>query len=301
MAGLSPFLAVTVIAAGARLADNRSGFPDGCVCMQQQVFFAHANGFPSATYGKLFAALAPDYQVQHLQQHGHDPRFPVNDNWGNLVDELLHHLQAQPEPVWGVGHSLGGVLHYHAALLRPELYRGVVMLDSPVLTLADRLVIRAAKRFGFIDRITPAGRTLGRREEFADLAQARSYFSAKALFRRFDPECLDAYVQHGLHSTGESLRLRFDPATEISIYRSVPHTSPGRPQQLKVPLAMIRGRHSRVVLPHHTRLIRRVPQGEYLTLPGGHMFPLERPQDTAELLKQLFSRWDGRRAEQECA
>jgi pimeloyl-ACP methyl ester carboxylesterase len=261
--------------------------------MTQSVFFAHANGFPSATYGKLFSALAPDYQVQHLEQHGHDPRFPVNDNWSNLVDELIHHLEAHQQPVWGVGHSLGGVLHYHAALKRPELYRGVVMLDSPVLTLADRMVIRAAKRFGFIDRITPAGRTLGRREEFLDLAEARGYFAAKGLFRRFDPECLEAYVQHGLQASGNNLRLRFDPATEISIYRSVPHTSPGRPQQLAVPLAMVRGRHSRVVLPHHAHLVRRVPQGEYLTLPGGHMFPLERPQDTAELLKQLFRRWAG--------
>ena len=57
--------------------------------MPQSIFFAHANGFPSATYGKLFAALAPDFQVQHLEQHGHDPRFPVNDNWSNLVDELI--------------------------------------------------------------------------------------------------------------------------------------------------------------------------------------------------------------------
>lgn len=269
--------------------------------MTQSVFFAHANGFPSATYGKLFAALAPDYSVQHLEQHGHDPCFPVNDNWSNLVDELIHHLETNTQPIWGVGHSLGGVLHYHAALLRPELYRGVVMLDSPVLTLADKMVIRAAKRFGFIDRITPAGRTLGRREEFVDLAEARGYFAGKGLFRRFDPDCLDAYVQHGLQATGNNLRLRFDPATEISIYRSVPHTSPGRPQQLKVPLAMVRGRHSRVVMPHHAHLVRRVPKGEYLTLPGGHMFPLERPQDTAELLKKLFQRWAGHSAREQSA
>ena len=171
----------------------------------------------------------------------------MNDNWDNLVDELLHHLASLEQPVWGVGHSLGGVLHYHAALRRPELYRGVVMLDSPVLTLADRLVIRAAKRFGFIDRITPAGRTLGRREAFPDLEEARAYFSGKALFRRFDPDCLEAYVRHGLADSGggSGLRLRFDPATEISIYRSVPHSSQGRPRQLQVPLAMVRGRHSR--------------------------------------------------------
>lgn len=97
--------------------------------MSQSVFFAHANGFPSATYAKLFEALAPEYRVDHLEMHGHDPRFPVNDNWDNLVDELLHHLASLEQPVWGVGHSLGGVLHYHAALRRPELYRGVVMLD----------------------------------------------------------------------------------------------------------------------------------------------------------------------------
>ncbi|MFH7391310.1 alpha/beta hydrolase, partial [Pseudomonas syringae pv. tagetis] len=78
-------------------------------------------------------------------------------------------LREQPAAVCGVGHSLGGVLHLHAALRCPHLYRGVVMLDSPVLGLDDQLFIRAAKRLGFIHRITPAGRTQGRREAFADL------------------------------------------------------------------------------------------------------------------------------------
>jgi len=263
--------------------------------MSQQVFFAHANGFPSATYGKLFAALAPQYRVTHLELHGHDPRFPVDDNWNNLVDELIHHLEQQPEPVWGVGHSLGGVLHLHAALRCPRLYRGVVMLDSPVLTRADRWLILAAKRLGFIDRLTPAGRTLGRREEFNDLESAREYFAGKTLFRGFDPECFEAYLQHGLQSVGDRLRLRFDPATEISIYRGVPHTSPGRTRKLQIPLAVVRGRQSRVVMRHHTRTVSRMPQGEALTMPGGHMFPLEHPQDTANLLKDLLQRWEGRR------
>ncbi|TBU97718.1 alpha/beta fold hydrolase [Phytopseudomonas dryadis] len=259
--------------------------------MSQLIFFAHANGFPSATYGKLFSALAPEYEVQHLPQHAHDPRFPVNDNWSNLVDELLHHLETCAAPVWGVGHSLGGVLHYHAALRRPDLYRGLVMLDSPVLTRVDQLVIRAAKRFGFIDRLTPAGRTMGRRETFSDAVEARRYFAEKALFRRFDPECLDAYVEHGLHPIEDGMRLRFTAATELSIYRSVPHTSPGRPQQLQVPLALVGGEHSRVVLPHHARMARRAPRGEFMTLPGGHMFPLECPTDTAALIRSLFGRW----------
>ena len=259
--------------------------------MTQSVFFAHANGFPSATYGKLFAALGNEFQVLHLAQHAHDARFPVTDNWPNLVDELIHHVRQQLEPVWGVGHSLGGVLHYHAALRHPELYRGVVMLDSPVLTRFDQWVIRAAKRLGFIDRITPAGRTLGRREVFSDPAQAREYFSGKRLFHRFDPDCFDAYLLHGLAPDGDQLRLRFDPATEISIYRSVPHTSPGVARQLRVPLAMVRGEASDVVRRHHTLSVKRMPKGESLSVPGGHMFPLEHPEATAQLLISLFTRW----------
>ncbi|HLT04534.1 MAG TPA: alpha/beta hydrolase [Pseudomonas sp.] len=260
--------------------------------MPHRLFFAHANGFPSETYRKLFALLEPDFHVHRLERHGHDPRYPVDANWNSLVAELIESLERLDGPVWGVGHSLGGILHYHAALRRPELYRGVVMLDAPLLTTLDRLAIRAAKRFGFIDRLTPAGRSLGRRECFGDAEEARRYFAGKRLFRRFDPDCLDDYVRHGLAPSEEGLRLRFDPATEITIYRNVPHRVPARPQSLAVPLAMVRGRDSRTVLPHQVRMVRRLPRGECLSVPGGHMFPLERPAHTAELVRNLLSRWE---------
>jgi len=51
-----------------------------------------------------------------------------------------------------------------------------------------------------------------------------------------------------------------------------------------------------VVMRHHTRSVGRMPHGESLSMPGGHMFPLERPQDTANLLKNLFQRWEGHSA-----
>ena len=162
----------------------------------------------------------------------------------------------------------------------------------PVLTRTDQWVIRAAKRFGLIDRLTPAGRTLGRREEFADRETARAYFAGKSLFRSFDPDCFEAYLEHGLQPVDDRLRLSFDPATEIDIYRSVPDTSPGRAFQLQVPLTVVRGRDSRVVMNHHAKAVSRMPNGESLSVPGGHMFPLEQPQDTARLLKQIFARWE---------
>jgi len=54
---------------------------------------------------------------------------------------------------------------------------------------------------------------------------------------------------------------------------------------------MVRGRESRVVLPHHGYLLRLMARGEAHTLPGGHMFPFEWPQQTAEKLRELLGRW----------
>ncbi|MCJ8167766.1 alpha/beta fold hydrolase [Atopomonas sediminilitoris] len=252
--------------------------------MRESIFFAHANGFPSASYNKLLRTLSAAHDVHCLPMHGHDQRFPVSDNWTCLVDELLHHLSELSQPVWGVGHSLGGVLHLHAALRAPERYRGVIMLDSPVLSALDHWVIRAAKRFGFIDHITPAGRTVGRKAVFADAANAREYFADKTLFRHFDRECLDDYVQHGLQPDQQGLRLSFCPNTEISIFRTVPHNHPAPLRQLDVPVTVVRGRNSRVVMSHHLREVKKIPQGRIRSMPGGHMFPLEQPDLTADLV-----------------
>jgi len=49
-----------VIAARAPLPDNSRVSLDKPAAMPQPIFFAHAKGFRSATYGKFFAAMGPD-------------------------------------------------------------------------------------------------------------------------------------------------------------------------------------------------------------------------------------------------
>ena len=259
--------------------------------MSDMLFFAHANGFPSDTYRTVLEHLGERYALACLPQHGHDPRFPVTDGWGALVDELLEQVAVQGRAVWGVGHSLGGLLHFLAAQRRPELYRGVIMLDSPILTPIERMAVRAGKRWGFIDAITPAGRTQGRRACFSDPDEAQRYFAGKSLFRHFDSACLRDYIAHGLEPDGGQWRLRYDPAVELAIYRSVPHDKPAPAKYFSRPLAVVRGADSRVVRKHHQRYVRSVPKSEWHEVPGGHMFPFEHPAATARLIVSILARW----------
>src|SRR4028119_714162 len=99
------------------------------------IHFAHANGFPAKTYNKLFASLAADYEINYLELHAHNPNFPVTDNWEFLAEELNEAIEKRRTTnVIGVGHSLGGILHFLVAVNNPELYKAIVLLDAPLIS-----------------------------------------------------------------------------------------------------------------------------------------------------------------------
>ena len=101
--------------------------------------FSHGNSFPAGTYNVLFEHLrARGFEVSAVDRFGHDPRYPVTSNWPHLVQQLADFAQEQVQragaPVFLVGHSLGGILSVMAAAQHPGLARGVLMLDSPLVS-----------------------------------------------------------------------------------------------------------------------------------------------------------------------
>lgn len=255
--------------------------------MSDILHFSHANGFPAGSYRVLLEALAAHYDVRTIDKLAHNPAFPVTDNWHHLALELEHFFeQHYHKPVIAVGHSLGGVLSMMVARKRPDLVKALVMLDAPALTPLQSFGLKMAKQLGLVDKITPAGRTDGRRTEWASLQEARDYFSGKTLMKAFDTRCLTDYVNAGTETCERGVRLRFDAATEMKIYRTIPHNlnvSGPLPQ----PAAAIGGRSSKVF----TRMTGAYMQGrlgmKVHWLEGTHMFPLEQPEQTAEAVQML--------------
>ncbi len=248
--------------------------------------FLHANGFPSACYAKLFAALEPDFAIDAIDRLGHDPRYPVTDGWPHLVAQVVDRLAARGgPPVLGVGHSLGAFVTFMAATLRPDLFRAVIMLDAPIIGPWKGTAFAMVKRLGLVDRVTPAGVTRDRRAEWPSRRAALAHFQAKRLFRAFDPDCLADYVRHGTVRSAHGVRLAFDPRIEYEIYRTTPHDLYAYLGRFRVPGGMIVGRRSdvaaRVGLAASRKrfLIRKVE--------GGHLFPFEHPLETAQAVRDL--------------
>ncbi|PWW45872.1 alpha/beta fold hydrolase [Melaminivora alkalimesophila] len=257
-----------------------------------RIVFSHANSFPAGTYRVLFAHLRErGFSVSAVERYGHDPRYPVSNNWPHLVQQLAdfaaEEQQRSGEPAFLVGHSLGGFLSVMAASRHPELARGVLLIDSPLVGGWRAGAVGVAKRAQVMDALSPGRVSRARRNSWASNEEALAHFQRKKIFARWDPQVLRDYIEHGLVDEGGKRVLAFDRAVETQIYNTLPHNldSQLRRHPLRCPAAFIGGRSSAEMRQVGMALTERVTQGRIMMLDGSHLFPMEQPLTTAAAIE----------------
>lgn len=258
------------------------------------IVFSHANSFPAGVYGVLFEIWRKrGYQVHAVEKFGHDAARPVTSNWPHLRDELIDFIDAEVgAPAWLVSHSLGGMLSVLAACKRPDLARGVVLLDAPIIAGVSAHGLRVAKATGLMPRVSPGRISSIRRHNWPSRAAVREHFAKKSAFARWDPAVLEAYVRSGFLRRGGQTVLAFDREVETQIYNTLPHHMPSvlRRHPLQCPLAYIGGLQSVETRPVSLDTTRRLAGERFVRTDGTHLFPMEHPQHAAaEVLRLLAS------------
>jgi pimeloyl-ACP methyl ester carboxylesterase len=251
------------------------------------IHFAHANGFPLECYRELIGALSGQFDVIGKPMLAHDPRFPVEDCWNTLVDEIIEFIEkTATKKVIGLGHSFGGTITLKAAAKRPDLFEQIILMD-PVLMVGflPSRITGLLKKFGKIGAITPADKTESRRRTWASREEAVSYFKNKALFKYFTEESLNLYVEHGLTEKGGTFHLQFDVPTEVKIYKSIPTDVDQLAKiRLQLPGCIIRGSKTNVAYRPFVNRVARQHKMNVTTINGSHMFPFEVPDETANVI-----------------
>ena len=260
------------------------------------IVFSHANSFGAATYGVLFEALkARGFSVSAIDKLGHDPRYPVTNNWPHLVQQLVDFSQDAVDkagaPVFLVGHSLGGFLSLMAASQAPKLVKGVLLLDSPIVGGWRATALGLAKRTQLVGSVSPGAVSRKRRKHWPSSDVALSHFQGKKAFAKWHPQVLADYITHGTHDdtvNGETQRvLSFDREVETAIYNTLPSNFEVliKHHPIKCPVAFIGGTRSAEIRQVGMSLTQRITHGRIMMLDGTHLFPMEKPHVTAAAIE----------------
>jgi pimeloyl-ACP methyl ester carboxylesterase len=260
--------------------------------------FSHANGFPAGTYQQLFKAWrAAGWRVKAVEQFGHDPAYPVTSNWPRLRDQLIDFIETDAGgAAWLVGHSLGGLLSLLAACRRPDLVHGLVLLDSPVFTGWRAHSVRMLKLSGLIPRLSPGKVSRTRRQEWPSRQAALEHFRAKAVFARWAPQVLADYIAAGTRRAGGKTVLAFDRAVETHIYNTLPHHLGAlmRRHPPRCPVGFIAGTRSTEVRQGGLASSRALAGERFRWIEGTHLYPMEKPAETAALVLELLQQMPAR-------
>lgn len=252
------------------------------------IFFAHANGFPSTSYQPFLTQLQP-YQVfyEDVLSPGTER---IERSWLEVVPQLIDSIERQADQaVVGVGHSFGTVILLRAAQQRPDLFKQLIIMEPPLLPLSFRIVIGLLRGLGLAERLIPiAKQAHNRKDHFDSHAEAREYWGQKKFFQSFDPACFEAYVQNGLVPAPQGgYTLKIPKVKEANIFSLTPSRYGNT--ALELPAHYIYATEGNTLPPaNRSSQEKKFPDFQFYEWNGGHMFPLESPQEAATLIKSLI-------------
>ena len=301
---------------------------------KQSIVFAHSNGFHKGMWTPVIedlASIIPQAQLPNLQCmafdfQGHGDRGRTSNTHSVDLDSARDWLASTKKDVVdataclspdaacrvGVGASLGGAALVLAQLENPDMFTHLVLIEPVLMCLKDdgKTMTSVDVQAFHVESSYFEQKARKRRDEFASLAEAETFFSSRVLWERFDARAVKAYVEGGLVSPKSNgvitgpLSLRCPPEYEAEVYLTVPILSPTSLRKLSdsTDVTLCVGGNSTFTLSGGEE------DGGALTYYGQNILPafrngsemvvleecshhaaMERPMDIAKLVRQILS------------
>lgn len=260
--------------------------------------FLHANGFNARTYRALLAPLADRFHIVALDLRGHGrsllpaPTAGYN-SWRVHRDDLIAVLE-QIGPAMLAGHSLGATTSVLAAAKRPDLTRGLALIDPVLLSRRTDYIFRVPGANLAMRRLFWLARSaVRRRDRFASRAEMQKALTGRGFFTTFTPDVLADYVADGAMDELDDggVRLACAPMYEAATFAAQNNDAWRAWEEARGAISILRAEHgSSIGLSAIKRLTKLRSDMSVEIMPGAtHALPMEYPQAASAWLSQRLA------------
>lgn len=247
------------------------------------ILLAHATGFHARVWDEVVRRLLGRRVIAlDLRGHGRSSKPPPPYWWHLLGQDVALMIDALDlSGVIGVGHSMGAHTIADAALLRPERFARLMLIDPTIIAIEPGAPRESA--FDFVAK---------RRNEWASPEEMVERFATRFPFNLWDARALRDYAVYGLlpAAGGEGFVLACPPLVEAAVLAGrateeadiLPYLG-----RLTMPVRVLRARAPEpgekpapfTASPTAPDLASRFPAGSDLYLPHlSHFIPMQAPE-----------------------
>ena len=255
----------------------------------------HANGLCAATWAPVAVRLAEHFHVIAVDARGHGDSqgFDTSGSadWHLFAEDLAALVEVLLEShghdhvALGLGSSLGGVVTAAAAAQRPGRFSRIVMLDPPIHPTANLLAGLGLEVTGLMDpRGQLAQMARRRRSVWPSRDVVREKWAHKPLFAAWTESAFELYLREGFRDTVDGeVELKCDPAVEAHVFATTGSLDPlDYAPRVDAAVSLVRASDGDMSAPLLRAVADLMPRGEYHEIDGGHLLPLEKPEEVVE-------------------
>jgi len=244
----------------------------------------HATGFCKELWEPVFEHL-PLHRAIALDQRGHGDSSPIEApfDWWTLGRDVLTVL-GKDGGIVAVGHSSGAAALVLAELLAPNTFSGLVLIE-PIIFPGP---------FFRAEENPMSARALRRRAAFPSPQAAYESYRGRGPFAGWDEAVLRRYVAHAFRAGPDGWTLKCTPDQEAEFYRGATlHGAWDRLAEVHCPVVIVGGSDSDSHPPSFLDAqAARFPDASVRLVEGAtHFAPMERPEATAQVVRQTLARW----------
>ncbi len=264
------------------------GSPDG-----PKVAFHHATALGPRCYTPFLTKLAPGFDLAAPAMRPLWPDAPMPNpkrGWDLFADDLIAWIEAtQSEPILMVGHSIGAATTAMAAVKRPDLFKGLVLIEPSGVTGRIHMMLRFVP-YKMRQTGGPAAEVLRGPTTWPSLDAAFADYRASRAYRRFDDATLRGLIDALTVADGNGVKLEYPRHWEAHLYAHPPHILPTL-KKISVPTQIIIGKPSLFMDPTIAQALKKSrPDMPFTQLPDyGHLLPLEAPTEVAAATRTALS------------